>query len=97
MQSKIVITIVHSMSGMCGMYNYMCVIWNTDVGLMLKYSTLLLVCTWRTCDSSFNTIFVCENFLSIWVIIYHCWTVHYIIYNYLHILYLKVTFHNGYY
>ena len=63
MQSKNVITIVHSMAGMCGMYNYMCVIWNTDVGLMLKYSTLLLVCTWRTCDSSFNTIFVCEIFL----------------------------------
>ena len=43
MQSKNAIAIVHVMTGMCGMYNYMCVIWNTDVGHTLKYSTLLPV------------------------------------------------------
>ena len=31
---------------------YTCVIWNTDVGRTVKYSTLLLVRTQRTCNSS---------------------------------------------
>ena len=44
MQSKNVIAIVHAMAGMCGMYK-LCVIWNTDVGRTLKYSTLLPVRT----------------------------------------------------
>ena len=52
MQFKNAIAIVHMMVGMSGIHNYMCVIWNTDVGRMLEYSTLLLVHAWRLSNSS---------------------------------------------
>ena len=55
MQSKNAITIVHTMAGMCGMYNYMCVIWNTDVGRVLKYTVnAILVCAQQPCNSFFH-------------------------------------------
>ena len=38
-------------------YNMMCIIWNTDVGCTLKYTTLLPVCTGRPCNTSFKMIF----------------------------------------
>ena len=54
MQFSNAITIVHVMAGMCGVYNYMCVIWNTGVGRVLKYSTLLPINKRRSFDSYFN-------------------------------------------
>ena len=52
MQSKNAITIVHVMPGMCGIHKLYVIIWNTDVGHALKYSTLLPVLTRRPFGSS---------------------------------------------
>ena len=62
MHSKYAVAIVQAMAAMCGMHKlYVCIIWNTDFGRELKYTTLLPVRTRRTCESSFKGQHFCSN------------------------------------
>ena len=69
MQLKHAITIVHVMVDMRDMYKLyiyilcVCVIWNTDVGRTLQYSTLLPVQTRQPCDNSFENDFICYIYI----------------------------------
>ena len=58
----------------------MCVIWNTDIGHVLKYSTLLPEGTCRPWDSSFK--------LSVYIYMYNICI--YIIHIYIYIIYIYI-------